>query len=151
MSTETLNFKVKEYIDLTRDELYDMLRLRAEVFVVEQDCVYQDIDNKDQRAMHVLGYQGDVLVAYTRVFEAGEYFDYASIGRVVVRQEYRKYSYGYMLMKRSIEAVARYFNETTIKISAQTYLKGFYNNLGFKEIGEEYLEDGIPHVGMIKS
>lgn len=151
MSTETLNFKVKEYIDLTRDELYDVLRLRAEVFVVEQDCVYQDIDNKDQRAMHVLGYQGDVLVAYTRVFEAGEYFDYASIGRVVVRQEYRKYSYGYMLMKRSIEAVARYFNETTIKISAQTYLKGFYNNLGFKEIGEEYLEDGIPHVGMIKS
>lgn len=151
MSTETLNFKVKEYIDLTRDELYDVLRLRAEVFVVEQDCVYQDIDNKDQRAMHVLGYQGDVLVAYTRVFEAGEYFDYASIGRVVVRQEYRKYSYGYMLMKRSIKAVAQYFNETTIKISAQTYLKGFYNNLGFKEIGEEYLEDGIPHVGMIKS
>lgn len=150
MERPALNFKIKKYEFLTKDELYAILRLRAEVFVVEQDCVYQDVDNKDQNAVHVLGYLDDTLVAYTRFFEPGKYFNFASIGRVVVQKEYRKYSYGYEVMKQSIEGVRHYFNETTIKISAQTYLKRFYNNLGFKEIGEEYLEDGIPHVAMIR-
>lgn len=150
MNKASLHFKIKKYEFLSRDELYAILRLRAEVFVVEQDCVYQDVDHKDQSAIHVVGYLEDVLVAYTRCFEPGHYFDLASIGRVVVREEYRKQRYGYDLMEESIEAVRHYFNETTIKISAQTYLKKFYNNLGFQEIGEKYLEDGIPHVGMIK-
>lgn len=151
MQTKSLNFKVKSYRELTRDELYELLQLRAEVFVVEQDCVYQDIDGKDDIALHVLGYKDKELVAYTRIFPPNTYFEYASIGRVVVRALERKHKYGYDLMKKSIEATENAYDTTTIKISAQTYLKSFYNNLGFKEVGEGYLEDGIPHIGMIRT
>lgn len=145
-----INIKVKTFKELTTDELYNLLQLRSEVFVVEQACVYQDIDGKDQNALHVLGYLGEKLVAYTRMFKPGDYFEYASIGRVVVRAHERKFKYGYTIMEASIEAVKIHYNTNTIKISAQTYLKRFYNNLGFKEIGEEYLEDDIPHIGMIR-
>ena len=141
---------VKNYSDLTKDELYDLLQLRSEIFVVEQDCVYQDIDRKDQKSLHVLGYKNDNLIAYTRLFKPGDYFENASIGRVVVKASERNFQYGYTIMKASIEAIKEHYNETTIKISAQTYLKRFYNNLDFFEVGEEYLEDGIPHVGMLK-
>ncbi len=142
---------VKTYKALTKEELYDLLQLRSEVFVVEQDCVYQDIDGKDQRALHVLGYKNSKLIAYTRLFKSGDYFDKASIGRVVVKANERKFKYGNVIMKASIDAIHKYYNETTIKISAQTYLKRFYNNLEFYEVGEEYLEDGIPHIGMLKT
>lgn len=141
---------VKTFNQLTTNELYDLLQLRSEVFVVEQDCVYQDIDGKDQKALHVLGVKNDKVVAYARVFGPGDYFEEAAIGRVVVKQNERKFKYGYDIMKISIEAVDFYFKVTTIKVSAQTYLKSFYNRLGFKQIGEEYLEDGIPHIAMIK-
>lgn len=146
-----IEIEVKTFEELTTQELYDLLQLRSEVFVVEQDCVYQDIDGKDKKALHILGYKGKELVAYTRVFKCGEYFENASIGRVVVKEEERKYNYGYDIMQASIEAIKRHYNDTKIKISAQTYLKRFYNNLEFKEIGEEYLEDGIPHIAMIRS
>ena len=141
---------VKGFNELTTHELYSLLQLRSQVFVVEQDCVYQDIDNKDQNALHVLGYKNKNLVAYTRVFKPGDYFNEASIGRVVVKQTERKHKYGYDIIDASIKAINEYFNESTIKVSAQTYLKQFYNNLGFKQVGEEYLEDGIPHIAMIK-
>ena len=131
--------------------MYALLQLRSEVFVVEQDCVYQDIDYKDQKALHVLGFKNNKLVAYTRLFKPGDYFNYASIGRVIVAQNEREHKYGYDIMNASINAIKEYYNETTIKISAQTYLKKFYNNLGFEEVGEGYLEDGIPHIGMIKN
>lgn len=146
-----LEIKTKTFKELTIQELYSILQLRSEVFVVEQDCVYQDIDGKDQKAIHVLGYKNKNLVAYTRCFKTGDYFNKASIGRVVVAKKERKYNYGYDIMNASTEAIKNYFNESTIKLSAQTYLKQFYNNLGFKEIGEEYLEDGIPHIAMLKS
>jgi ElaA protein len=146
-----LDIITKNFEDLTTQELYNVLQLRSEVFVVEQDCVYQDIDGKDQKALHILGYDNNVLVAYTRVFKPGYYFEEASIGRVVVQQKARKFKYGYAIMKASIEAIKTHYNETTIRISAQMYLKNFYNNLEFKEVGEEYLEDGIPHINMIKS
>lgn len=151
MEKTALDFKIKQYEFITRDELYDILQLRAEVFVVEQDCVYQDVDGKDHKAIHVLGYKEDKLIAYTRIFGPGDYFNQASIGRVVVSEKERKHKYGYDLMNASIEAVKKYYDEHIIKISAQVYLKRFYNNLGFKEIGEGYLEDGIPHIGMIKN
>ncbi len=151
MSKQDLTFKIKKYDFITKEELYELLRLRAEVFVVEQDCPYQDVDGKDQKAVHVLGFKNQKLVAYTRIFGPGDYFEQASIGRVVVQENERKNKYGHALMIASIEAVEKYFNETTIKISAQTYLNSFYSNLGFKAIGEEYLEDGIPHIAMIKS
>ena len=146
-----LNIITKKFEELTTQELYKVLQLRSEVFVVEQNCVYQDIDGKDQKALHILGYENEVLVAYTRVFKPGCYFEESSIGRVVVQEKVRKFKYGYAIMKASIEAIKTHYNETTIRISAQMYLKNFYNNLEFKEVGEEYLEDGIPHINMIKS
>ena len=146
-----LNIKIKTFKELTTNELYDVLQLRSEVFVVEQDCVYQDIDGKDHKAYHVLGYKQDQLVAYTRVFKSGDYFNEASIGRVVVKLNERSHSYGYDIMQSSIDLLLKSFGAKQIKISAQTYLKRFYNNLNFKEIGEEYLEDGIPHIAMIFS
>jgi ElaA protein len=146
-----LQIVIKTFNELTTKELYDVLQLRAEVFVVEQDCVYQDVDGKDNKAWHVLGYKDKKVVAYTRVFKAGDYFKEASIGRVVVAKDQRKHKYGYDIMNASINMIHEFLNETTIKISAQCYLKRFYNNLGFIETGEEYLEDGIPHMAMIKN
>lgn len=146
-----LNIITKTFQQLSTDELYAMLQFRSEVFVVEQNCVYQDIDGKDQKALHVLGYKNEILVAYTRLFKPGDYFENASIGRVVVRQNERQYRYGYDIMNVSIDEIKRQFNETTIKISAQEYLVKFYTNLGFEVIGSSYLEDGIPHVAMVRS
>lgn len=146
-----IEFRIKRFNELELIELYKILRLRAEVFVVEQDCVYQDIDNKDQKALHVIGYKNDEVVAYTRIFNAGDYFENASIGRVVVSENARKYGYGHDLIKKSIEGIQEEFQTDQIKISAQCYLEKFYKKHGFKQIGEEYLEDGIPHIAMIRS
>ncbi|MCF6350035.1 MAG: GNAT family N-acetyltransferase [Flavobacteriaceae bacterium] len=146
-----LRFKIKTFQQLTKSELYEILRLRVEVFVVEQDCVYQDIDNKDQKALHVLGYKKEKIIAYTRIFKSHNYFEYASIGRVVVIKKERKKNYGYDLIKTSIMAINIHFKEYKIAISAQLYLKKFYINLGFIQKGEEYLEDNIPHIYMIKN
>ena len=145
-----INISVKSFEELSTQELYDLLQLRSEVFVVEQDCVYQDIDGKDQKALHILGIKNNKIVAYTRVFKPGDYFKTASIGRVVVKENERAFKYGYDIMKASIDAIKTNFKESIIKISAQTYLRKFYNNLGFNQVGEEYLEDGIPHIAMIK-
>jgi len=145
-----LKTTIKSFQELSTNELYHILHLRSEIFVVEQNCVYQDIDYKDQKAIHVLGYLNHVLIAYTRIFKPNDYFKMASIGRVLVKQNQRKSNYGYDIMKSSIDYINQDLNENEIKISAQVYLKRFYNNLGFKEIGEEYLEDGIPHTAMIK-
>jgi ElaA protein len=144
-----ITIKTKHFNELNIYELYYLLQLRSEVFVVEQDCVYQDIDDKDQKALHVLGFKGSKIVAYTRIFKPGDYFKEASIGRVVVAKNERQHKYGYDIMKASIQVINDMFNENTIRISAQCYLQSFYNNLGFKAVGEEYLEDGIPHVAMI--
>ena len=146
-----IDIKVKTFSELNTLELYNILQLRSEVFVVEQDCVYQDLDGKDENALHIIGFKNNKVVAYTRVFKPGDYFEYASIGRVVVDQNEREHKYGYDIMNASVEAIKARYKETKIKISAQTYLKRFYNRLEFFEIGEEYLEDGIPHIGMIRS
>ena len=119
--------------------------------MVEQNCVYQDIDGKDKKALHVLGFKDKVLVAYTRIFKPGDYFTEASVGRVVVRNNKRGIGLSYNIMKSSIEAIQEHYKESLIKVSAQSYLKEFYNNLRFKQVGEEYLEDGIPHIAMIRN
>lgn len=147
----TISFKIRKFSELTTTELYDMLRLRSEVFVVEQNCVYQDIDNKDQIALHVLGYIDDELVAYSRLFRKHDYFSRASIGRVIVAQKYRDKQYGHALIRFSIETIAKLFEETTIEISAQKHLENFYSHHGFIPIGEMYLEDNIPHIRMLLS
>ncbi len=145
-----LNIKTKSFKELTTQELYKLLQLRSEVFVVEQDCVYQDIDGKDHKALHILGFENETLVAYIRIFKAGDYFDNASIGRVVVAETKRDKQYGKLIMEASIRAIKDNFSTNKITISAQVYLKKFYSDLGFKAEGEEYLEDNIPHIKMIR-
>lgn len=142
---------IKNFNELSLEELYQVLQLRSEVFVVEQDCVYQDIDGKDQKALHILGYKEGELVAYTRCFNKDLYFKEASIGRVIVKEGARKYGYGHDIFKASVKEIESRYNENSIKISAQQYLIKFYESHGFKQIGEGYLEDGIPHIAMIKN
>ena len=146
-----IDITIKKYNDLSLNELYRLLQLRVEVFCVEQECVYQDIDGKDPKALHVIGTKEGNIVAYARLLKSGDYFNIASISRVVVAKNERQHKYGYDIMNASIKAVQEQFNETAIKVSAQSYLRKFYNNLGFKEVGEEYLEDGIPHIAMIRT
>ncbi|SDQ13564.1 GNAT family N-acetyltransferase [Flagellimonas zhangzhouensis] len=146
-----MQIAVKTFDELTTSELYELLRLRSEVFVVEQDCVYQDVDNKDQKALHVLGTKNGELAAYTRIFKPGDYFKNASIGRVVVAADQRKYGLGKQIMQASLTAIEEKFPNQPIEISAQSYLLKFYTELGFKAFGDEYLEDGIPHKRMLKS
>jgi len=146
-----MEFQIKQFSELSLLELYQILQLRSEVFVVEQDCVYQDIDFKDQKALHVLGFKNDTIMAYTRIFKQGYYFENASIGRVVVKESERKFGYGHDLIKVSIKAIETEFDIQKITISAQLYLKNFYESHGFIQIGETYLEDGIPHIRMDKN
>ncbi|WP_300433690.1 GNAT family N-acetyltransferase [Christiangramia sp.] len=146
----SLQIEVKKFSELKLTELYDILQLRSEVFVVEQDCVYQDIDGKDDQALHVIGSKNGEIIAYTRCFEPGFYFDEAAIGRVVVKDTERKFGYGHDIMKASDKAIQKYYKTSNIKLSAQQYLIKFYESHGYKTTGEGYLEDGIPHIAMIK-
>lgn len=142
---------IKTFEALSKTELYELLALRCEVFVVEQKCAYQDLDSKDEKAIHVLGKVKEKLVAYTRMFKPGDYFDNTSIGRVVVAADARQYGYGKDIMLASLKEIEENFPKGTIELSAQTYLRKFYSDMGFEEQGKEYLEDGIPHVRMLKS
>ena len=146
----SLQFQIKTFNELSVNELYYILQLRSEVFVVEQNCVYQDIDGKDKKAMHVVGTFEGEIVAYARIFKKGDYFDNASIGRVVVSADCRTRKWGYNLMETAIQAIEIHFNETKITISAQLYLQKFYESLGFTKVSEMYLEDDIPHIEMLK-
>ncbi len=146
-----MEYLVKSFSELTTTELYKILQLRSEVFVVEQDCVYQDLDFKDQKSLHILGVKNNSIVAYTRIFKPGDYFNNASIGRVVVAVLERKKGYGHDAMKASIQAIKDYFKVDKITISAQVYLKNFYESHQFKQVGTSYLEDGIPHIEMLKN
>ena len=137
------------YNELTTNQLYNILKLRAEVFVVEQNCAYQDLDNKDNKALHLIGEINNEIIAYTRIFKKGDYFTNSSIGRVLVKKEFRKKELGKVIMEKSIEIIKKNTKEEKIEISAQKYLTKFYKDLGFKKTGKEYLEDNIPHIKMI--
>ncbi len=143
-----LEWKIKRFNELSTAELYNLLKLRSEVFVVEQNCVYQDIDGKDQKALHLIGEFNSKIVAYARLFKAGDYFENASIGRVVVGTDYRDKKWGHELMQHAIAGIEEYFNSTKITISAQLYLQKFYESHGFVTTSETYLEDDIPHIEM---
>ena len=145
-----MNVVIKKFNDLSPLELYEILQLRSEVFVVEQDCVYQDIDGNDQKALHIIGTVENKIIAYTRCFGPGDYFKEASIGRVVVKESQRKFKRGNQIMNNSIKVINDHYKTKIIKISAHCYLNKFYTNLQFKSIGEKYLEDGIPHVTMVR-
>jgi ElaA protein len=143
-----VNWILKRFEDLNSTELYAILRLRNEVFVLEQNCVYMDTDNIDQRSWHFCGWNDDKLLAYTRIIPAGICYEDPSIGRVVVSSAHRKEGLGRELMTRSIEQTFGLFGHSSISIGAQVYLEQFYTSLGFESYGDRYLEDGIPHIKM---
>ncbi len=135
---------------MSTSELYAILQLRNEVFVVEQDCPYQDLDDADREALHLFIVENNTVIAYSRLFPPNvKYADSASIGRVVVKQNCRDRNIGKWLMQQSIKEIQSIYQASSITISAQSYLLRFYRALGFVEIGEEYLEDDIPHYKMI--
>jgi ElaA protein len=145
-----INWKIKPFNELSLQELYLVLKLRSIVFVVEQNCVYQDIDGKDQKALHLIGEYNNEIVAYARLFKSGDYFENASIGRVVIHPDARDKKFGHDMMRQAIAGLESHFNETKITISAQLYLQKFYESHGFVVQGETYLEDDIPHVEMLR-
>ncbi len=151
-NNHTIQWVTKSFANLSNIELYAMLRLRSEVFVVEQNCVYLDIDNNDLEAHHTLGWIGNELVASTRLFDKNIMYDnYQSIGRVLTAPKYRRTGAGKELMNYSIKECERLFGKGHIKIGAQFYLKKFYSELGFEQTGEIYLEDGIEHIPMTRA
>ena len=146
-----LRWEFKTFDALTAAEVYALLKLRSEVFVVEQNCVFLDMDDKDQMCHHLLGYKGDLLAAYTRIVPMGvSYPDYPSIGRVVTSPQARGGGLGKELMEESIQRLFLLYGEGPIKIGAQLYLKKFYESLGFVQCGDVYDEDGIDHIPMIR-
>jgi ElaA protein len=145
---ENIKWKIKRFNELSIQELYSLLKLRSQVFVVEQNCVYQDMDGKDEKALHLLGEFNDEIVAYARLFKAGDYFENASIGRVVIHPDARDKKWGHQMMQEAIAGIESNFNAKQITISAQLYLKKFYESHDFVQMSEMYLEDDIPHIEM---
>ena len=138
---------VKHFDELTARELYAILALRDKVFVVEQECIYQEADGKDSRAYHVWLEEGGEMIAYLRVLEAGVSFDEVSIGRVIAVK--RRQGYGSRIVAEGIRVAREKYGAKAIRIEAQTYARGLYEKLGFKQTTEEFLDDGIPHIGML--
>ncbi|MEG0829405.1 MAG: GNAT family N-acetyltransferase [Anaerovoracaceae bacterium] len=139
---------IKTFDELTSNELYQILRLRSKVFVVEQECIYLDCDDNDRRASHLFVEDGGSIAGYLRIMDKGIVFDAMSIGRVVVRKEYRKNGIAKHMVRVAIKYITQYLHETIIKISAQQYLIEFYEDMGFAVVSPGYLEDGIPHIDM---
>jgi ElaA protein len=147
-----VHWLLKSFPQLTTVELYALLRLRNEVFIVEQNCPFSDLDGKDQQCHHLLGFDeaGDELLAYTRLVPPGVSYGYPSIGRVVTALNARRFGKGRELMQRSIVEINRLYGATAIQIGAQVYLRNFYESFGFRQAGDSYLEDGIDHIPMIR-
>ena len=140
---------VKSFQELSNEELYHCLQLRNAVFVVEQNCPYQDLDGLDEQAWHLLLFYDDMLAGYCRILPPGLVYENAAIGRVLIKTEFRKKGLGIFMMQTAITKTKELFENQNITISAQCYLIPFYRNLGFKSCGEEYLEDNIPHIKMV--
>lgn len=145
-----IKWLLRTFDELTNIELYELLKLRSEVFVVEQQCIFLDMDNKDQDSHHLLGYIGQELAAYVRILPPGLSYAEPSIGRVVSSPRHRRTGAGRVLMQRAIEVTIQLYGNQPIRIGAQLYLKNFYSSLGFEAQGDIYLEDGIEHVEMVK-
>jgi len=144
-----INWTCKTFAELTPDELYAILRLRSEVFVVEQNCVFLDMDNKDQKSHHLMGWQDGELLGYTRLLRSGISYVESSIGRVVTSPAARRRGAGRDLLNKSIATLYTLYGKQPIRIGAQCYLTKFYESFGFVPKGEIYLEDGIQHVEML--
>jgi ElaA protein len=144
-----IKWVTKKFDELTPHELYTVLRLRTAVFVVEQQCIFQDMDDKDQFSYHLLGWQNDELAAYTRLVPPGTIYSEPSIGRVVTSPSARGKGAGRALMLASIRETVRLFGNQPVRIGAQLYLQKFYSELGFLQVSDTYIEDGIPHIEMV--
>lgn len=145
-----IEFKTCHFDALTTKELYSLLQLRQEVFIVEQNCPYLDADNRDLKCYHVMGYEDGALVACCRLVPAGVSYREVSIGRVISSATHRGKGIGQMLMKYALNEINRLWGEVPIRIGAQAYLKKFYEDFGFVDLNQPYLEDGIPHLIMLK-
>ena len=145
-----IHWRAVSFEKLSLVELYELMALRQEVFVVEQDCPYLDADGKDFDSHHVMGYDSNMLVACTRIVAPGISYDEVSLGRIVTKPSVRGKGHGIALMQFSHQMVKELYGDVPIRISAQCYLEKFYKNLGYEATGKEYLEDGIPHMEMLR-
>ena len=144
-----MNWKIKKFNELNLEEIYKILALRNEIFIVEQECPYLDCGDKDLNSYHLFLRENGEIVSYLRILEKGVSYDEISIGRVAVKKSYRGKGISRKMMLKAIEFIENNLSENTIKIQAQAYLLDFYSSLGFKAVSEEYLEDNIPHIDMI--
>ena len=144
-----MNYKIKKFNELTTKELYEILKVRAEVFVVEQNCVYQDLDSKDEVSYHLFLEDNSEIIAYLRILPKGISYPETSIGRVLTKASYRKKGLSKEMVQKAIDFIIDILEEKEIKISAQAYLQKFYKSFGFKPISGIYLEDGIEHIEML--
>ena len=146
-----LRWDWKKFDELTADEVYTILCVRQQVFVLEQECLYLDADGKDRKSFHLMGFNGDDLVAYARIVEPGVSYAEVSIGRILSSDKVRGTGAGIELMNQAISRIENHFGNVPIRISAQSYLLKFYQKFGFESTGKEYLEDEIPHTEMLRS
>lgn len=144
-------WKIKTFAELSTAELYGILKVRAEVFVVEQNCPYLDPDGTDEKAVHLWAEQNGEILAYCRLFDKGIKYEEASIGRVLTTSAARGKNLGKQMMAYAVETIENRFRTSEIRISAQDYLLEFYAGFGFKDTGKKYLEDEIPHTEMLRS
>ena len=148
---KAVHWKIKSFIELSGTELYEILKIRQQVFVVEQACYYLDDDGYDDKAIHLWAEQNGEILAYCRIFDAGNKYQEASIGRVLTNPNYRNLRLGKTLMKFALLTIEARFRAAGVRISAQDYLLRFYSEFGFNDTGKKYLEDDIPHTEMLKS
>lgn len=139
---------IKKFHELNVEELYQILQLREEIFILEQECLYADCDGKDRYGHHLFVEKNGNVVGYLRILEKGQAFEQMAIGRVAVKEEYRGIGLARHMMNKALVYIADYLHERVVKVSAQQYLTGFYESLGFVIVSEGYLEDGIPHIDM---
>ena len=144
-----MNWVVKKFSELSSDELYEILKLRSEVFVVEQECIYEDCDGKDKKSYHLFAEQNGEILVYLRILEKGVSYSEISIGRVLSNKKYRGRGFAKQMILRAIEFIESYLKENAIRISAQVYLLNFYSSFGFVKVSDVYLEDDIPHIEML--
>ncbi len=152
MLKNNITWTIKAFKDLTVDEYFEILHLRTAVFVVEQDCPYQEVDEKDRKSFHLYGKnENGEVIAVTRILPKGVSYNEISIGRVALKKEFRGKGIADTLMLTTLQFIEQEFGKQPIRISAQTYLLNYYNKHGFKQVGKAYLEDDIPHIEMLKN
>ena len=146
-----MKWEIKKFQELELKEIYKILKMRNEVFIVEQQCAYQDCDGKDENSYHLYLEEDNIIISYLRILKRGVSYDEVSIGRVLVNKNHRGKGISREMMLKAIRFIEEELNETEIRIQAQAYLVNFYRSFGFKEVSAEYLEDNIPHIDMIYS